>query len=162
MSKKRKYLVIHCSAEPNDRKTTGKDILRWHTDPKPKGNGWSRPGYEAVIARDGSIEYLMEDDGDEFVDGFEVTNGARGFNSVSRHVCLIGGLTSDGKKDLEMNTEMHDALVGYVKDKLLKEPELKIAGHYHLSHKSCPNFDVVDWCRSIGVAESNIQVEEIV
>ncbi len=154
--KKRKYLILHCSDEPNDRKTKGSDIMRWHTSPKPRGRGWKKAGYEQVIRRDGTIDVLYSNDSDGYVDGFEITNGARGYNSVSRHICLIGGRDENGQPDLEMTDDMHESLVGIVKDSIIENPNIKIGGHYDFSSKTCPNFNVQEWCRSVGVSEKNI------
>lgn len=152
-----KYLILHCSDEPNNRKTKGSDILRWHTTPKPKGRGWKRAGYEQVIRRDGFIDVLYKNNGDGIVDGFEITNGARGFNSESRHICLIGGVDKDGGHNLDMSNEQHDSLVGVVKDTIMECPDVKIGGHYNFSSKTCPNFNVQDWLIEVGVSENNIK-----
>lgn len=154
---KLKYLILHCSDEPNDRKTKGSDILRWHTSPKPKGRGWKKAGYEQVVRRDGTIDILYQNDANGIVDGFEVTNGARGFNSESRHICLIGGVDKYGDSDLEMTDNQHDSLVGIVKDAIVECPDIKIGGHYNFSSKTCPNFNVQAWLRYIGVSEDNIK-----
>ena len=134
----------------------GNMIRDWHTNAKPRGNGWSQVGYELVIRRDGTVDRLVEDNGDNVVDPWEVTNGARGVNSVSSHVCLVGGISKDNKQDLEMTREQHDALVGIIKDDIVNQPDIKIAGHYHFSSKTCPNFNVEEWLESIGVSEENI------
>lgn len=157
MSKKRKYRIVHCAATPNNKHFTGEDIKRWHTDPKDKGgNGWKQVGYELVIRRDGTVDRLIEDNGDNIVDPWEITNGARGYNSVSSHVCLIGGIDANGEPNLEMTPEQHDALVGVIKDDIISQPDIKIAGHYHFSSKTCPNFDLESFLREVGVSEKNI------
>lgn len=156
MSKKRKYLILHCADTPNKLDFTGEDIKYWHTAPPPKGNGWNQVGYELVIRRDGTVDRLVEDNGDNIVDSWEITNGAKGVNSISSHICLIGGRDRDGKPNLEMTSEQHHALVGVIKDKLVAQPTLKIAGHYHFSTKTCPNFSVEEWLTSVGVAKENI------
>ena len=154
--KKRKYLVIHCADTPNSLDFTGEDIRRWHTDDKPRGNGWKQVGYEAVIRRDGKLDILVEDNGDNIVDPWEVTNGARGVNSISSHVCLIGGITEDGKSDLEMTDEQRHTLIGWIKDKIVQQQDIKIAGHHHFSSKTCPNFAVEDFLEEINCSEENI------
>lgn len=156
--KKRKYLILHCSDEPNNRKTKGSDIMRWHTSSKSKGGrGWRKAGYEQVVRRDGTVDVLYKNDGDEFVDSFEITNGARGYNSRSKSICLIGGTASDGSADLELNAEMHDALIGIVKDTISDNPDILIGGHYNFSdYKTCPNFDVEKWLLEAGVNRDNI------
>lgn len=49
-------LVWHTSDSPDTMDIGAKEIKRWHTDPPPKGNGWSDIGYAYVVRRDGSIE----------------------------------------------------------------------------------------------------------
>jgi len=95
---KLKYLVIHCTATPEGRSVTGADIRRWHTSPKSKGGrGWRQVGYTDLIRLDGTVERLVENNEDAYVDGWEITNGARGYNAVSRHIVYAGGVAKDGK-----------------------------------------------------------------
>ena len=156
IKKKRQYRIIHCSATPNNKEFTGQDIVNWHTWPKPKGNGWKQVGYELVIRRDGTVDRLVDDNGDNLVDPSEITNGAQGINSISSHVCLIGGYDAKGDPNLEMTKEQHNALVGIIKDDIVRQQDIKIAGHYHFSTKTCPNFDVENWLKEIGVSKENI------
>ena len=157
MAKKRKYLVIHCSATPNTMYVNGEMIKRWHTNPKDKGgNGWKQVGYETVIRRDGTVDKLIESNGDDIVDAWEITNGARGINSVSAHICLIGGYDEEGNPNLDMTPEMHDALVGEIKNYIMEQSDIQIAAHYHFSSKTCPNFPLEEWLEEIGCAEENI------
>ena len=46
-----KYLVIHCSATPEGRPHTAKDIDLWH-----RQRGFNEIGYNYVILLDGTIE----------------------------------------------------------------------------------------------------------
>ena len=154
--KELKYVVIHCADTPNDKDFTGEDIRRWHTDPKPKGNGWKQVGYSKVIRRDGTVDTLVENDNNGIVDGNEITNGAWGVNAISYHVCLIGGKNKDGEPDLEMTPEQRHSLIGILKDKIVEKQDVKIAGHYKFSEKTCPNFNVEEFLREVGVAEDNI------
>ena len=91
-----KYLVLHCTATPEGREVTSKEIRHWHTDPVSKGGrGWKQVGYTDLIHLDGKVERLVDNNEDAEVDPWEVTNGARGYNSVSRHVVYAGGCTKD-------------------------------------------------------------------
>ena len=81
-----KYLVLHCTATPEGREVTSKEIRHWHTDPVSKGGrGWKQVGYTDLIHLDGKVERLVDNNEDAEVDPWEVTNGAKGYNSVSRH-----------------------------------------------------------------------------
>ena len=49
-------IVIHGAYTPADMDIGVNEMRRWHTDPKPHGNGWTDIGYHAVIRRTGRIE----------------------------------------------------------------------------------------------------------
>ena len=110
--------------------------------------GWDRLGYSDIIHRDGSIENLTKYDNDHLVQSHEVTWGAAGVNSISRHVCLEGGRTEDNKGGVRLFDEIFtDAqfttLIGYVKQFLKDQPQAKVTGHNIFSDiKTCPNFNV--------------------
>lgn len=93
-----KYLVIHCTATPEGREVTSDEIRAWHTRPKLMGGrGWKQVGYSEMIHLDGGIEKLVDNNNDDVVDPWEITNGVAGYNSVSRHIVYVGGVASDGK-----------------------------------------------------------------
>ncbi len=149
-----KYLVIHCTATPEGREVTAAEIRRWHTSPPPAGRGWSQVGYTDMIHLDGRVERLVGNNEDGNVDPWEVTNGARGYNSVSRHVVYVGGLASDAKtaKDTRTKAQMK-ALRDYVTAFHGRHPSVLIVGHNQLAAKACPSFDVPEWLRSIGIKQ---------
>ena len=95
---KLKYLVLHCTATPEGREVTADDIRRWHTAPVAAGGrGWRQVGYTDLIHLDGTVERLVDNNEDANVDPWEITNGAAGYNSVSRHVAYAGGRALGGQ-----------------------------------------------------------------
>ncbi|HOY61640.1 MAG TPA: peptidoglycan recognition family protein [bacterium] len=91
-------IIIHHSAS---HWGDGPEIVRWHTAPRPKGNGWKVPGYHVVIGNqypnyhsysakkpvasaDGKVYRLVSEE--------TVANGCYGANAHSLHVCLIGNI----------------------------------------------------------------------
>ena len=93
-----KRLVLHCTATPEGREVSATDIRHWHCDPVNKGGrGWKQVGYTDMIHLDGKVERLVDNNEDAQVDPWEITNGAKGFNSTSRHVVYVGGVAADGK-----------------------------------------------------------------
>lgn len=150
-----KYLVLHCTATPEDREVSAADIRHWHTDPvSAGGRGWKHVGYTDLIHLDGKVERLVDNNEDAWVDDWEVTNGAAGYNSVSRHVVYSGGLAKDGKtaKDTR-TTAQRTALADYVKDFHRRFPKVGIIGHNELAAKACPSFDVQKWLKEIGITQ---------
>lgn len=145
-------LVIHCTATREGREVSGDEIRHWHTDPVSKGGrGWKQVGYTDMIHLDGQIERLVKNNEDANVDPWEITNGASGFNSTSRHVVYVGGLAPDGKTPKDTRTAQQlAAMTNYVIDFHHRFPTVKIVGHNELNPaKACPSFDVQQWLRSI-------------
>lgn len=152
-----KYLVLHCTATPEGREVTSDEIRHWHTDPVKKGGrGWKQVGYTDLIHLDGRVERLVGNNEDAEVDPWEVTNGAKGYNSVSRHVVYAGGLSKDGKTAKDTRTAAQlKAMTAYVRDFHERFPQIRIVGHGELPgvKKACPSFDVSEWLRSIGIRQ---------
>lgn len=155
MSKKLQYLVIHCTATPAGREVSAADIRHWHTDPVSKGGrGWKQVGYTDLFHLNGQVERLVKNNEDELVDPWEITNGAAGYNSISRHIVYAGGIRVKGVSQIPADTrteEQKRAMADYVKDFHRRYPKVKIVGHHDLNPgKACPCFDVKAWLKSLG------------
>lgn len=148
-----KFLVLHCTATPEGRPVTSAEIRRWHTDPVSRGGrGWKQVGYTDMIHLDGKVERLVQNNEDANVDPWEITNGAKGYNSTSRHVVYVGGVARDGKTPRDTRTlKQLKAMEAYVKDFHRRFPTVKIIGHNELAAKACPSFDVKKWLKQIGI-----------
>ena len=72
-----KYIAVHCTASLQTM-----TIAELNREFKRKG--WKNPGYHYVVMPSGKIVQLMPEEG--------VSNGVRGFNSVSINVAYIGGI----------------------------------------------------------------------
>lgn len=146
------YLVLHCTATPEGREVTAADIRRWHTSPKSQGGkGWGQVGYTDIIHLDGTIERLVDNNEDANVDPWEITNGAKGYNSISRHVVYAGGCDKAmNPKDTRTHAQLK-AMEKYVKDFHRRLPDVRIIGHNEVVAKACPSFDVQKWLKSIGI-----------
>jgi len=154
---KLKFLVLHCTATVDGQKVTSDDIRRWHLSPKPAGRGWKQVGYEKMFHLDGTVEQLVENNDDDFVDGWEITNGAVGINSISRHWVYVGGLSRVNKAPKDTRTaEQLESLKTQINAFIAKHPRILIAGHNQFAAKACPSFDVPKWLTSIGVPITNI------
>ena len=150
---KLKYLVLHCTATAEGREITSDEIRAWHTNPVSKGGrGWKQVGYTDLIHLDGRVERLVSNNEDANVDPWEITNGAAGYNSVSRHVVYAGGVATDGKTAKDTRTQAQKmAMEAYVKDFHKRFPKVRIIGHREVAAKACPSFDVQAWLKSIGI-----------
>ena len=70
-----KRIFIHCSAGFGDVES----IKRYW-----KSKGWKSVGYHRIIAEDGEVFQLAPYE--------QLTNGVKGYNSTSIHICYIGGV----------------------------------------------------------------------
>ncbi|ROT12364.1 N-acetylmuramoyl-L-alanine amidase [Muribaculum intestinale] len=151
-----KYLVLHCTATPEGREVTAADIRRWHTSPVSEGGrGWKQPGYTDIIHLDGTVERIVDNNNEDAnVDPWEITNGAKGYNSVSRHVVYAGGMTKDMSRPKDTRTPAQlKAMESYVMDFHRRFPRIRIIGHNEVAAKACPSFDVQKWLESIGIKQ---------
>ena len=149
------YLVIHCTATPEGREVSAAEIRRWHTAPVSQGGrGWKQVGYTDMVHLDGRVERLVNNNEDAQVDPWEVTNGAKGYNSMSRHIVYVGGCDKEGKPKDTRTEAQREALKRYVEDFHARFPQVRIVGHHELNpDKACPSFDVPTWLRSIGIRQ---------
>ena len=131
-----KYIAVHCTA--SSQQTTIKELQQ-----EFRRKGWKNPGYHYVVAADGAITQLLDEE--------KVSNGVKGFNSVSVNVAYIGGIDTNAKRTDEQKASLRSLL------KLLhkKYPTAVIQGHRDfspdLNHdgritsneyiKACPCFD---------------------
>ena len=150
-----KRLVIHCTATREGREVSGDEIRRWHTSPKSKGGrGWKQVGYSDLIHLNGGVENLVPYNEDQKADPWEVTNGAAGYNSTSRHVVYVGGYAIDGFTTKDTRTAAQKkALEKYVRAFVRQHPQAEVVGHRDLPGvaKACPCFDVKRWLRETGI-----------
>jgi hypothetical protein len=159
-----KLIVVHTLDTPEGRFHNAADVIRWHTLPKSQGGrGWKKPGYGELILLDGGVEFLAENDGDEFVDPWEITNGVRGHNAHAYHMAYVGGAANVKKPWMDRyppkDTRTKEQLITMekrVKILLDRYPKAKLCGHNQLANRACPSFDVVEWALSIGIPKVRI------
>lgn len=154
------YLVIHCTDTPEGRSVTREDIIHWHTSPVSKGGrGWSKPGYADMVTLEGRLISIVPFDTNDVVDPWEVTNGAAGINGIARHIVYVGGKDKKMRSPKDTRTPAQcEVMAAYVKYMVLRHPSIQVLGHNQVpgSGKTCPNFNVPEWLRSIGIDEKNI------
>jgi len=122
-------IIIHCSATPEGRNATVKEIDRWHRD-----RGFSQIGYHWVIYLDGTIHKGR----DESLAGAHTV----GHNADSIGVCYVGGVDKQMKpKDTRTPTQ-RIALKELIKNLQERYPGATIHGHNEFAAKACPSFDV--------------------
>lgn len=126
-----KYLVVHCSATPEGREHTAKDIDRWH-----KQRGFTEIGYNYVIRLDGTIELGRDVD--------KIPAHVEGFNKESIGVTYVGGVDKNTFRPKDTRTEAQKkALTLLLKELRKLYPTAKICGHRDFPNvkKACPSFD---------------------
>jgi N-acetylmuramoyl-L-alanine amidase len=122
-------IIIHCSATPEGRHHTVKDIDRWHRE-----RGFSQIGYHWVVYLDGSIHPGRN----ENIAGAHTV----GHNANSIGICYIGGVDESMKIKDTRTAQQKTALRNLVSDLLKKYPGATIHGHNEFAAKACPSFNV--------------------
>jgi len=124
----RTHIILHTAAKRGD--TSAAEIKRWHTLPKPQGNGWNDIGYHYVIRTDGLLEIGRE----EHVNGAHCAAGR--MNSVSIGICIVG------HGDFEVWTKAQEHTLRELVVKLCNKysiPATNIKGHNEYDNgKTCP------------------------
>lgn len=122
-------IIVHCSATPEGRDFTVKDIDRWHRE-----RGYRAIGYHYVIYRDGSVHKGRADS--------ECGAHCQGHNAHSIGVCYIGGTDKSGKPKDTRTAAQKEALLTLLKQLKKQYPKATIHGHrYYNPNKACPSFD---------------------
>ena len=122
-------IIIHCSATPEGKNFTVKQIDACH-----RQRGFNGIGYHFVIYLDGSIH----------VGRALAKAGAhcKGYNAHSIGVCYIGGVASDGKTPKDTRTDAQKAsLVKLITELRQQFPNASVHGHREFANKACPCFD---------------------
>lgn len=134
--RKIKYIAVHCTA--GSQKSTVNDLLA-----EFKRKGWKAPGYHYVITADGKIHQLLDTE--------KVSNGVKGYNSVTVNIAYTGGMDGvDNRTD-----EQKKCLIILLKLLRKRYPDAVIQGHRDFSPdlngngkieknewiKMCPSFD---------------------
>lgn len=146
---KYKYFVLHCTATPFGREYTEDGIRNIF-----KQKGWRQVGYRETIHFDGSVIEYIEHNHDDIVQGFEISNGAKGFNSISQHVSYIGGIDSKGVPKDTRTLSQYLKLIEIVSEEIKRHPNIKVIGHNQLTNKkACPSFFVPDFLDEINDKE---------
>ncbi|MCH5246018.1 MAG: N-acetylmuramoyl-L-alanine amidase [Muribaculaceae bacterium] len=123
-------IIVHCSATPEGRDYTAKDIDSWH-----RARGFNGIGYHWVVYRDGRVVKGRSES--------QAGAHCKGYNARSIGICYIGGVASDGKTPKDTRTAaQREALQILIKELLIKYPGATIHGHNEFAAKACPSFDV--------------------
>lgn len=127
-------IVIHCSATPEGKHFSAKDIDSWH-----RARGFNCIGYHFVIGLDGNVEPGRN------IDHVGAHCTQKSMNRVSVGICYIGGVASDGKTPKDTRTPAQRVALKSLVARLMKQyniPEVRVFGHRDFAPKACPSFDV--------------------
>nr|DAM63724.1 MAG TPA: endodeoxyribonuclease I [Caudoviricetes sp.] len=124
-----KYIAVHCTATPQTATVSSiqnywKNVLKW-----------KMPGYHFIIKSNGEVVQLLEIE--------KVSNGVKGFNSVSINISYIGGVDSQNKPIDNRTEAQKKALLDLLKKLKKQFPKAVIQGHRDFPEvkKACPSFN---------------------
>lgn len=113
-----KYIAVHCTASHQSMTIEG-------LKQEFKRKGWVNPGYHYVVSPDGKITQLLDED--------KVSNGVKGYNSVTINVAYIGGIDTNGKPIDNRTDAQKASLHSLLKMLHKKYPTAVIQGHRDFS-----------------------------
>jgi N-acetylmuramoyl-L-alanine amidase len=126
-------LVVHCSATPPTMDIGKREIDTWH-----RQRGWLKIGYHYVIKRDGTLEEGRDRD--------VIGAHAKGHNSKSLGICLVGGVNDENEPENNFTKEQFSCLTELLLSLSVIYPDTQIVGHNTLDQgKACPSFNVEEW-----------------
>lgn len=151
------YIVVHASATKPGMNVDAAWIDREH-----RKRGFRKIGYHLFIRRDGVTE-LGRDIGSP---GAHVS----GYNHNSVGICMAGGINDNGQPEDNFTDDQKLELARTLLVLRKMFPKAKIVGHRDLSPdlngdgritpnefmKSCPCFDVRDFCDEVGLVHTPI------
>lgn len=121
-------LIWHCTATPEGREVTAKDIDRWH-----RKRGWNGIGYHKVIHLDGSVS--------EGRPASRTGAHVKGRNRNTIGYVYVGGLDKN-RKAKDTRTEAQKRTMRRLTLEAIREYGLtKVSGHNQYAAKACPCFD---------------------
>lgn len=131
-------IILHCSATPEGRTVTVKDIDSWH-----RQRGFTGIGYHYVVYMDGSVHQGRP---------LELVGAhCTGQNQSSIGICYVGGCTKDMKPKDTRTAAQKTAMANLLRSLKARFPCATVHGHNEYAAKACPSFDVIKWCKEVGL-----------
>lgn len=121
-------LVWHCTATPEGREVSVKEIDRWH-----KQRGWSGIGYHKVVHLDGTVSEGRPES--------KVGAHVAGRNTGTLGYVYVGGVATNGKTPKDTRTPAQKAtMLRLTREAIAKYGITKVSGHNQYAAKACPCF----------------------
>lgn len=122
-------IIVHCTATPEGRPVTVKEIDAWH-----RARGWSGIGYHRVVHLEGLVE------GGRPID--KIGAHVAGHNTGTVGLVYVGGVAKDGRTAKDTRTPAQKkSLIAEIIDLRDRFGIRKISGHNEYAAKACPSFD---------------------
>ena len=135
-----KFLAVHCTATPQTA-TVSSIQSYWRNVLK-----WKMPGYHFIIKPNGEVVQLLDIE--------KVSNGVKGFNSVSINISYIGGVDAQNKPIDNRTEAQKKALLDLLKK--LKPLLLDIEGYVGIPYWSERNQRFYDLYSSASILRSDV------
>lgn len=121
-------IIVHCTATPEGREITVKEIDSWH-----RKAGYNGIGYHYVIHLDGRVEKGRDEQ--------QIGAHTIGQNNCSIGICYVGGCDANMKPKDTRTGAQKEALLKLLRELKVKYKGIPIYGHRDFARKACPSFD---------------------
>lgn len=123
-------IIVHCTATPEGRNVTKKDLYKWHVIERE----WSDIGYHYLVDLEGVVHDCRPIE--------RMGSHCSGHNRHSVGIAYAGGMTKDMKSAKDTRTEEQEVALAFMIEWLkIQYPEAVVYGHRDFSTKECPSFD---------------------
>lgn len=121
-------LIWHCTATPEGREVSAREIDRWHRE-----RGWAGIGYHKVVHLDGSVSEGRPES--------RVGAHVAGHNTGTIGYVYVGGVEKDGKTPKDTRTKAQKkTMERLTREAIAKYGLTKVSGHHDYAAKACPCF----------------------
>ena len=124
-------IIVHCTATPEGREVTVREIDCWH-----RKAGYSGIGYHYVVHLDGRVEKGRDE-------------RRIGAHTVGQNNCSVGGCDAAMKPKDTRTAAQKAALIKLLKELKQRYPAAVIYGHRDFARKACPSFDAKEEYKNI-------------
>ena len=155
------YLIIQSTNTGEQKDLDKANIISQHTNSvRDGGLGWSRPGIDYLVLKDGTLQTIISEDNPTTVDLWNISQGSDGITGIAKHIAYVGGRTLKEAWSKDTRTETQKTtLEAVIKFYILRFPNVIVMGFDEIESKSDsenPGFSTSQWLEEIGIPKQNI------
>ncbi len=154
------YLILVSTGSCPDQEVSKATIIEKHTSSRAHGGlGFSRPGFDYLVQRDGHLETILSEEHPNETDLWGLSDGVEGINGRAKFVAYTGGQNEAGKAKDTRTEAQTGTLAALVNFYIRRFPNIRVLGWDQLPGKERsgnPGFVVTDWLQELDIPSANL------